>query len=167
MGLEERDNPPGCRQEGFGLGCAGPWPGTCRLLPALEAQHRAMKVVGMRCSPWPLPVGSGQRGRSRKDPFGRGRAPATRNRAEGLGLDPTPQESTCPNLSSPWDAVLAPRAGQCVLREGDRLVWRTGPNSEWLQEAQQDWDCKAANSCRVLLAGSARSLVPCSELIIR
>lgn len=49
----------------------------------------------------------------------------------------------------------------------DSLVWGMGPSSEWLQEAQQDWDCKAANSCRVLLAGSAHSLVPCSELIIR
>lgn len=72
----------------------------------------------MRCSPWPLPVGSGQRGRSRKDPFSRGRALATRRRAEGLGLDPAPLESACPNASSVWNAALAPRAGQCVLREG-------------------------------------------------
>lgn len=67
----------------------------------------------------------------------------------------------CPNPSSLWDAGFALKAGRCVL------VWRTGLSSERLQEAQQDRDCKAANSCRVLLAGSARSLVPCSELIIR
>lgn len=120
----------------------------------------------MRCSPWPLPVGSGQRGRSRKDPFSRGRALATRRRAEGLGLDPAPLESACPNASSVWNAALAPRAGQCACGKGQPGAEK-GPSSEWLREAQRDWDCKAANSCRVLLAGSAHSLVPCSELIIR
>lgn len=72
---------------------------------------------------------------------------------------------------------LAPRARQAagptqrhVSRwEGDQPGAEVGgPSSECGSgRLRGAWPRKAVNSCRVLLAGSARSLVPCSELIIR
>lgn len=72
---------------------------------------------------------------------------------------------------------LAPRARRgggshaetrVPLGRGPARCGGRGPSSECGSgRLRGAWPRKAVNSCRVLLAGSARSLVPCSELIIR
>lgn len=97
--------------------------------------------------------------RSREHPSGRGRT----QQGGGLGPDPDPIKVQVASWLAPGGCSALRPAQRGDSGTWGRVLWEgTGPRA-----AAGAGPCQAVNSCRVLLAGSARSLVPCSELIIR
>lgn len=172
----EITHPPGCRQERFGLGCAGHGPRSppAALSPGKPRRRAAEAAAGGDEMLWPRPGGTRDGGGLSAEGQEQKASPSERRRRVGAGPGHLGKARVqMPAL--PGTQRLAPRAWW--VRGGDACPGGKGTarcgaedgaeQRARLRELSGAGPRKAVNSCRVLLAGSARSLVPCSELIIR